>query len=775
MTVRGRWLTGIWLAFVAVCAVIVSRTEFNTDMSAFLPRSPTPSQKILVDQLRDGVVSRLILVGLDGAPADALARISRQMAVQLRKEPALATVNNGEIGRQQKDFNFLWHNRYLLSPAVSPQHFSTSELRDSLLDDLDLLASPMGPLVQRLLPGDPGGEMVGLLDQLTGGQANPSMHDGVWFSRDGKRAMLLIQTRAAGSDLDAQEHAMQAIQMAFAAARNAVAFTAQLHMTGPGVFSVESRASIRGDAVRFSLIATVLIASLLLLVYRSPRALVLGLLPVASGALAGVAAVSVGFGSVHGITLGFGVTLIGEGVDYAIYLFTQIAPQVTAKETLQRIWPTLRLGVFTSICGFSAMLFSGFTGLAQLGLFSITGLIVAVTVTRWLLPELLPAGFYVHSSERFSSALMAIVRTAPRVRIPLLFAVAALLLVLAAHRDTLWNDSLASLSPVSKEDQEMDGQLRRDMGAPDVRYMIVASAADVQGALQRSEEISATLTKLERQGVLQGYESPSQFLPSLKNQEARRAALPNEAKLRANLRAALLGLPFRPGLFEPFLKDVALAKRQPLLEPAALQGTNLELKLNTLLLKRSSGWAVMLPLRGLEDVAALEQGLGLKTDSQVMLLDMKQETEQMFHQYRHEATKNALLGAAAIILLLFISLRRPARVLDVTLPLAAAVIVVTAGLWWSGHALTLFHLVGLLLVVAVGSNYSLFFDRQYSQVRDQERTVTSLVFANTSTIIGFGLLSFAHSPVLNAIGSTVALGAALSLVFSAILIVRKSG
>jgi predicted exporter len=37
-------------------------------------------------------------------------------------------------------------------------------------------------------------------------------------------------------------------------------------------------------------------------------------------------AVSLGFGSVHGITLGFRCDVIGEGVDYAIYLFTQTEP-----------------------------------------------------------------------------------------------------------------------------------------------------------------------------------------------------------------------------------------------------------------------------------------------------------------------------------------------------------------------------------------------------------------------------------------------------------------
>ena len=49
--------------------------------------------------------------------------------------------------------------------------------------------------------------------------------------------------------------------------------------------------------------------------------------------------------------------------------------------------------MLTSICGFSAMLLSSFTGFAQLGLFTIIGLIVALAVTRWVLPVLLPRGF----------------------------------------------------------------------------------------------------------------------------------------------------------------------------------------------------------------------------------------------------------------------------------------------------------------------------------------------------------------------------------------------
>ena len=772
MNLRKHIAAVVWLLFVATFVFIISRTQFTADMSAFMPRNPTPTQKIMVEQLRDGVVSRLILVGVEGAPAPVLAQLSKNMTAELRASPELLAVNNGEQAGMEKDFELLWNNRYLLSDAVTLQRFSPAGLKESLSGYLDLLGTPMGGMAQRVLPKDPSGELIHLLEQLQG-QGHPAIQDDVWFSRDGTRAMLLAHTKGAGNDIDAQERAMLAISGAFENARKAIpeAASAQVRMTGPGIFSVQSRNSIRNDAWRLSLIATLLVASMLLLLYRSPRVLALGLFPVATGALAGIAAVSVGFGGVHGITLGFGVTLIGEGVDYAIYLFTQIDHNEIPQHTLRRIWPTLRLGVLTSICGFSAMLFSGFTGLAQLGLFSIAGLIGAVSTTRWVLPQLLPQGFSVHASTRFSSTLMALVRQAPRARFVLLAAVAVAAMYLVTQRNSLWNDSLSSMSPVKKESLVLDEQLRGDMGAPDVRYMLVLSGADQENVLQQGEALAAALRSQVAQGLLEGFDLPP--LPSRTVQQARRDSLPDAATARKNLNEALHGLPFRGAIFAPFGQELDAAKQHPLLDRAALQGSNLGLKLDTFLVRREAGWSLMLPLRGVKDSAGLEQNLHRTTATSFVLLDMKQESEQMFRDYRHEAAKNALLGALAIVVLLFVSLRSMRRVLEVSLPLVAAVIAVTAWLILSGHSLSIFHLIGLLLVVAVGSNYALFFDRICTSPQDRERTVTSLLFANASTMLGFGLLSFSQSPVLNAIGSTVAVGAVLSLIFSAILIVRN--
>ena len=83
--------------------------------------------------------------------------------------------------------------------------------------------------------------------------------------------------------------------------------------------------------------------------------------------------------------------------------------------------------------------------------------------------------------------------------------------------------------------------------------------------------------------------------------------------------------------------------------------------------------------------------------------------------------------------------------------------------------LSVFHLVGLLLVVAVGSNYSLFFERGAASGVDSGRTAASLLFACASTVVGFGLLALSSVPVLSAIGLTVGMGASLALIFGASL------
>jgi predicted exporter len=770
-----RVVIALWLLGLLFGCVVIARTSFTADMSAFLPRSPRPAQRILVDQLREGVASRLILLAIEGAPPDTLAALSKAVAADLRRDPAFGIVSNGDEAAFAHDRDLLWRNRYLLSPAIVPGHFSPTALHAALEADVQLLGSDMGVVAKRGIPADPTGEMLRLLDTFAG-EAHPGTHNGVWMSADGGRALLMVQTVAAGSDLDGQERALHRIDAAFAAARGAADMQAQatearLIETGPPVFAVQTRARMKSDVERFSLIATALVAAILLFAYRSVRMLVLGLLPVFSGVIGGIAAVGLAFGFVHGITLGFGVTLIGEAVDYAIYLLTQTAPGASPATTLPRIWPTLRLGMLTSVCGYSVMLLSSFTGFAQLGLFTITGLIVALAVTRWVLPALLPGNLATSASLVFATPVLALIRAGATLRFVVLGLMAVAALVLVFHHGPYWDNDLASMSPLPARQASLDEQLRREIGAPDVRYLVVVQGADRDDALAASERVAALLEPLIAKGAIAGFDAPSTWLPSQATQRARQAVLPDAATLEANMAQAIDGTPFRPDTFAPFLADIAAARRQPLLQHEDLNASNLALRLDSLLVSSHGRWLAMLPLRGVADSRAVAAAIAGVDNKELLFIDLKAESDQLLASYLREALTLSLAGSAAIIVLLSFSLRSPRRTVAVLVPLAAAVICTAALLLSEAGRLSIFNLFGLLLVAAVGSNYCLFFERDTpgSDPLARRRMVASLVIADLCTVVGFGILSFSAIPVLHGIGLTVAIGACLSLLFGAIL------
>jgi predicted exporter len=302
-----------------------------------------------------------------------------------------------------------------------------------------------------------------------------------------------------------------------------------------------------------------------------------------------------------------------------------------------------------------------------------------------------------------------------------------------------------------------------------VRHLIVAFAADEQAALETAEQVGAGLEALRDAGALVGFDSPAHILPSFKAQQQRQLALPEEATLAQRIAEASQGLPFRAGLFEPFVKDVASARQASPVQRTDLAGTGLRVRLDALLSERRDAWVVALPLRGVIDAGAVGAAVREFGLASVHLLDLKQETQALYRSYRDQLLRFVLLGAGAIVLVLLVSLRSLRRVGDVLMPLAAALVVTVAVITLSGDRLTLFHLVGMLLVVGVGSNYTLFFERQTFAGGDPERTVVSATLCNISTVIGFGLLGLASTPVLSAIGTTVATGALLSLVFAAML------
>ena len=776
-----RWLIlGVWLAVLLGAIGVIINTKFESTLSEFLPKSPSAQQEILNEQLRNGVFSRKVLVGIEGGDAAARARISAQMVLDLRKNSQFDFVSNGNAGVNSKIYSYLFTHRYLLSAATKPELFSVKGLHDAIEKTLNVLAAPGGEAMAALFPSDPTGAMIGMAKGMSG-IPKPRIQDGVWVSSTGNSALLLLQTRFPGSDSDAQQQAIATIKKIFRLARREMGSSGKnimLQLTGVGVISVAARNTIVHAAELMSLISGTLIVMLLLFVYRSLAVLAFSLVPVMSGVSVGIAAVSLGFGTVYDITLGFGTALIGEAVDYSVYFFVQTEQMATGVESWRKkYWPIIRLGVFTSVTGFASLLFSNLPGLSQLGLYAITGLLTAAGVTRLVLPRLPLHHFKRRDFERAGDILpdvMRILSSARWVVISLAVIAGGILIV---HHDHIWSHELSALSPVPKADQLLYAKLRKDMGIPAAGYLLVVSGPTRNRALEKASKIDPLLEQLQVSGIIGGFQTPTRFLPGVGSQVERRSALPPENILTARLEEAVRGLPVSASRLSPFVRAVERERRLLPLTYADLPASIRQI-VDSMLVQHGQEWSVLLPViapsSGRVDPKAVQAVMTQHHVDDVGFVDVSGATNTLYSGYIRSGLKLSLAGVLGIIILLLVTFRSVIRVIRIMLPLVAAVLSVAAGFVVMGVELNIMNLIGLMLIVAVGSNYALFFD--YSRQLNGEgsaRTLVSLVVANLATVIGFAPLAFSGVPVLQAIGATVAPGVILALLFSASLAGRK--
>ena len=767
MSLRDRAVIAVWLAVLAAAATLALRARYVADLTALLPARPAPGQRLLGELLRDGPAAKTILAAIEGGSAADRARAARALAARSLASREFATVDDGDRVALDRARRFVFEHRYALSGAAAANLATTQALHRAIRRAIGDLATPAGPWLVRLLPHDPTGETARIAARGNPG-GGPARCDGVWCSRSGRRALLVLRTRAAGSDTDGQAQAIAAVRAAFRAIAGPSG-RLRLRLSGPPVFAVAARARIERSAERLSIIAGACVVALLFIVYRSPAAVLLGLLPVATAATVGVAAVACVFGEIQGMTLGFGVTLIGEAVDYAIYFFLQSGGSTDAWR--RRYWPTVRLGALTSICGFAALLPTGFPGLEQLGVYCLCGLAAAALTTRYVLPRLAPRTLVPRSVAPLGAALR---RAIPGRRIGVAtvgaLAVVSLAVLLSAHGGE-WNHDLAALSPVPAAERRYDTALRADLGAADVRDVVVARGADRDAALQAAEGAARSLEPLEAERVIGGFEDPAAIVPSRTTQRLRRLALPDAQTLSARLRRALAGLPLRVATLAPFVADVEAARVAPPLTRRDLDGTPLAAAFDALMLRRHDGWIALLPLRA-PSVDGAPRSIDLhRVDAalagRAQAIDLEADANRLYAVYLRNARRAATVGVLGIAVLLAAALRSARGTLRVLAPLAVAVGTVAAALTLAGIRLTILHLVGMLLIVAIGSNYALFFVRHSA---DDDGSMTgSLAIANAATVIGFGLLATAPVPVLRDLGLTVAPGALLAFLCAAML------
>ncbi|MEH6416232.1 MMPL family transporter [Pseudomonas sp. CGJS7] len=758
----------LWLGVLALAGwAIGANLKLSGDLRRFMPSAQTPAQKLLIDELGEGPGSRLLLLAIGGDDPAALAAQSQALRERLAKQAQIKLVANGAGLGLDAVPERLRPYRYLLSPTLDENALDAAYLREQLDTRVQDLGSPAGELIEPLLPSDPTLEMLRLAEAWQPAQA-PQLLDGVWFDRAGKEALLAVETRAAGFDPTGQQAAIGAIQQAFAQVRGTS--KSALTVSGPGAFSLEIGGRTQREASLIGTIDSLVFIALLWLAYRSWKAPLIGGLPLATAGLAGLGAVAAVFEGVHGITVAFGFTLIGVVQDYPIHLFSHQRPGLSPWASARSLWPTLGTGVASTCIAYLTFFVSGVDGLQQLAVFTIVGLATAALTTRFVLPALIdPAPRDVAQSQRLARVWSALARW-PRLGVASVSLIAALALaVILFVPGAFWQNDLAKLTPVPEAAMARDMQLRGEIGAPDVRYIIAIDGRDTEAALQASEALLPQLPLLRQRGAIAGYDLAARYLPSAKTQRERQQRLPDPASLRAALDSAVAATPFRGDAFADFLRDVERARHAEPLRVSDLAGTPLAVSVEGLLLQRGDRTTALVSLTGLRDPDVVAD---VVREHGAQLLDLKQASESLVAEYRGRVLMALGLAGVLLAAAVWIALRSPRRALRVLAPMALTTLLILAVLRGLGVELNLFHLVSLILAAGLGLDYALFFDHAGDDRAEQLRTLHAVIVCSLTTLMVFALLALSSIPVLRAIGATVALGVAFNFVL-ALLIVRE--
>lgn len=500
---------------------------------------------------------------------------------------------------------------------------------------------------------------------------------------------------------------------------------------------------------------------LLLLAFRRLRAL-LAFVPVLVGVLAGATACIALFGKINLLTLVLGASLIGVASDYPLHYLSKAWTPGPDKEHPWQPWRALRLShrglllsLLTNLIGYLALACTPFPALTQVATFSVAGLLAAYLCVIGLLPLLLrgnaiaPQPLLLVLGERLIGLRHAVLQ---RTGSWPLLAVIALFCVGGLWQLQVKNDLRQWLGAKPQLLSEAQAAARITGYQPTSQFFLVRAADETQ-LLQRQAELAARLDKLVASGQLTGYLALNQLLATEQQQQQAREAL----RQLPRYWQALIDLGIPQAALQTELDQ--LEKLPPQTLDQALKGPLGEpwqpLWLGTV----DGGVAGLVSLQGLSDAGVLaEQAKRLEG---VQLVDRLGELNRLFAATQVSATELKLLSCVLIFALLLKPFGPRGALRIVLLPLLAALCSL-ASLGWLGQPLTLFSLFGLLLVTAIGVDYTILMRER---VGGAAVSLVGVLLAAITTWLSFGLLALSATPVISNFGLAVGLGLGFCFLF----------
>jgi predicted exporter len=762
--VIGFYLIPLLLALAAVLGV-----KFKTDLSAFIVAGDNAEEILLASEMQSGALSRRYLLAIGPKGQYSVSETFMDaLKTQLKAIEGVTEVwAPGQDSNAPETLRTLYGSYAGAWYSLTPEHdlaqiFSEQGLKQRAELLKKALLSPQSSLVKKMAVHDP------LLLVLNGFKEQGQQMQRALKTESAYRN-LIVETAMTGLDVPQQKRIQTAIRAAFDALNKAKDNPQRqyyLEMTGVPLFAVATQTLIQGDIQLVSALSVVGLVVLFLLIFRSFSALLQVSTILLIAILSSMLITQVVFGYVHGMTMAIGSTLVGICIDYPIHAIAH-AQSVKPEHRLSviaKIWPSIVLGGLTTLVGYVVLGALGYPGFKQVAVYSASGIVISLVLTRYVLPSLLKnqsnrslniplVTAWVLFCQRFRPWLIGVLLVG--------FAVS-----LFGLKSLHWMEDMQELTPELNYLKQIDKRIRERITSIEPGRFVMVSANNIDAALEKSETVYKVLDQLKQSKSLTEYYGLYPWLLSKHQQQLNQALLQDyfSPDNLARWRKALV----QQGLSVEKLGHFNYAKTVPLTLEQVL-ATPVKKMLDSRIIQGEHQTLVMIWLAE-HQPDKLRKALGAIDG--VQYFSQRDLLNNMTHDYNLKAKKLLAAGLGMIILLMMNRYRNVSKTLQALLPAIVSAFMILGILALSGTAINFLHLVGFLLVVSICVDYGIFY--QENRGEDIALTYQAMGAAMLTSALAFACLMVSDSTSLKILSSVVVLGVVLGFLLCPIIIKSSS-
>ena len=756
---RGKQL---WLVLIPIIiGLIITKVNIRMDITDFFFQGDKPDSAFFMNQLNSDNLQRRTILSVAHKAVDV------QIVDDFIKEfeSVLTSLSNvqrvwmsGVDEQQSRQLLNLYSKYNIALFSLKPEEqfatlFETENLNKRAQRTRETLLGPESILIKPLIKTDPMLLTVDWFQRIK--QTYTDSH----FPED--YSILFLESETKGTDLIAQQNLQQQVQLTFQQLNKKFDGRFKLETTGVPIFAINIKSGINKDIQWVSTLSILTIFILFIVVFRSIKTLLLVATMLCLTVGGAVLITQFVFGFVHGLTLALGATLIGICIDFFIHalIHGSKAKNKSSRVQIIKIWPSLLLGGVSTIIGYVALGISGFPGLQQIALFSASGILIALMLTRFLIPSMIDVFRLSLQPQLGSHHILAVMQhRKTRLLLPIIILVCFLFGAFTVQ----WSTSLVTLTSDLEELKLRDDRIRSNMTDIAPGRFVHAQAENMQSALQLNEQVHIALSELREKGIVDEFFSVFPWIASEKLQNR-------------NLISWNTGLQEdRIARWNNALNDSGLSVEAfPTLKKAKLDYLTLEILLKTKLwplisaqLLEQDNRATVVTWLGKHDPDRLKNALA--PIQGVQYFSQKESLDDIAQGYTMKAKKLLVFGLIAILVLLSCRFRSISQALLVLLPAFLAILFVFGISGVSGKPMNMLHLIGLLLTAAICVDYGIFYFENRSN--NLPLTYQAITVSALTSSASFACLGVAENPALQALAWTVSPGIVIGFLLCPVIL-----